>query len=279
MEPGETTWKGLLKQLTAMLALAALLASFLPSCTRTVPRAPVREDHYRVNWEQLEHTPLRQGGLVLRPLIMTPTRYPLEASFKRMLELDIAGVWEGMDFRFHSSTIPDGALERLYDEGYLPVYLQVSNPGEKPLVFNPDRLSVGGGGDVYMYPVKSAELPPELVEVDVEKTVISVLAAALIVVLVVAAAKDGKSPRGDLAGDVLNLGARVSMEATTGTNRTVYSQGAPPPDEAAASRPGPEDSGILTMTEIAPGESREGFLLFRYENLLIDWDRVRLVAH
>lgn len=247
------------------LIVLVTLAAFLASCTHEVPRESVPVRHYRVDWAASDAPVLRLGDLSVQGLVFTPAQWPLEASLKHLLAADFTGVIEGLDLHFHSSTVPAGALEELYGLGYLPAYVRVENSGSGPLLFDPRALSVRADSDTVLPAVAPEELPRSVSRIDWVKTG-AVVAVALLAVLVVAAARKGSSSD-QVQGDVY-VYPRFSTEPSPyGASGGRYERALPP---------APRDTGLLRATTIAPGQAREGFVLFALGSGVQDWRTARL---
>ncbi|MDH4248246.1 MAG: hypothetical protein OEW39_10555 [Deltaproteobacteria bacterium] len=255
-------------RLAAVLTLGAFLTA-LPGCTRQAVRPPVTERHYQVDWDTLRDSALALNGLDVRGALLTPTQFPLEASFKRAASLDFVGVWESLDFRFHASTIPEGGVKRLYDAGYLPVFARIYNPAAEPLNFNPAQLAVYTGGDPLVN-VPPESLPQVFSELDIGKTVGTVVGALFLTLVMVASLKEGRSRGFAGSADIMNVTSRLVVEVTGNSQLTSSSD--QPVVQSGGTEPGLLEGGV-----IPPGVSREGFLFFHMEKGLVNWDQARLI--
>lgn len=237
------------------LVAVLTLATFLVACTHEVPRASVPVRHYRVDWAAADVPVLHRGGLLVQGLVFTPAQWPLEVSLKHLLAADFAGVIEGLDLRFHSSTVPTGALERLYEDGYLPAYVRVENSGQTPLSFHPQALSVRVDSDTMLPAVAPEELPRAQRRIDWPQVGSVVVAVALLAVLAVAAARDNGSGYTQLGGHVhINpdfLSEPYALPAG-------LARGSSPGHTSTQVLP---DTGLLRAATLAPGAVREGFVL------------------
>jgi len=247
-------------KITSVFVLAVFLNSVLPGCTKQSVRAPVQEREIQVNWEGLKHTSFYSDGLELRSVVLAPAQYPLEASLKHLAQLDFVGVWKNFDLRLKPSNLPEGALKKLYDAGYLPVYARVYNPGTTTVLFYPGLLTVSGSSEP-MLNVQPETLPRVFKELDIERTALNIgLVIVLILLLVAIAALGGGSGSGGNFGNV--FGSSPSSTLDTANRETGVSAR--------------NESGILFSGEIPPQESREGFLFFKIPSGMVNWNDARL---
>jgi hypothetical protein len=246
-----------------MRALAwVLLAAFLAGCTKDVVRGPMEPRHYAVDMAQLDARRIVSGGLEIESLVLTPAQWPLEASFKKLFQGDFIGIIDNFDLSFRSSRLRDDTLERLFDAGYLPVFLRVRNQEQEELRFAPEALVVTADSSVTFYPVSPAELPARFREIDWAQTGLSVVLVALMVVLIVASAKEGRSG----GSGILRLPNRgIAVTSGRGRRRGQYRPAARASDE-----------GLLRAGSLKPGESMEGFLFFQMDQTVADWTTARI---
>ena len=106
------------------------------------------------------------------------------------------------------------------------------------------------------------ELPRHLREIDWVRTGVGVAAVVLIVVLLVVAAKEG---RGSGSTPLYQL--------------RLPGPGLPPEQRVTGPTFRPSDTGLLEELTLQPGESREGFLLFRVPGAVQDWSTARLALN
>lgn len=239
-----------------------VLTAFLFSCTQQVPRESIEVRRYRVDWDALEAETLQWDGVAVRGVVLTPALWPLEGSLKRLLDGDFLGVIDALELSFQPSTIPEGVLRELFDKGFLPAYLRVRNTVDEPRVFTPLRLAVQVDGLVYLQPVRREELPRHLREIDWLRTGTAVAVVALIVILLVVAAKEGRGSGSTPLYQLRLPGSGVPLE-----------------QPAIGPASPPSDTGLLEEMTLQPGESREGFLLFRVPGAVQDWSTARLALN
>ena len=176
-------------RVAAWLVIVAMLAG----CTRDVVRGPMDTRHYSVDMDRLDARRIVADSLEIDSVVLTPAQWPLEASFKNLFQGDFVGVFDNFDLSFRSSRLRNDTLERLFDEGYLPVFLRVRNPGAGDARFIPGSLVVLADKGTTLYPVSADDLPGRFSEIDWGKTGLGVVLVALMVVLIVASAKEGRS--------------------------------------------------------------------------------------
>ncbi|MCZ6646104.1 MAG: hypothetical protein O7B79_07675 [SAR324 cluster bacterium] len=247
-----------------MRALAWLLiVLFAASCTRDVVRGPLEVRRYTVDWDSLPSRRTAVNGLVVDSVVLTPAQWPLEGSVKQLFAGNFQGVIENFDLSFHSSTLRDDMLERLFDKGFLPVLLRVRNEGQSGTVFEPSQFAVRADADTVFFSLPAEELPGHFKEIDWGKTGANVLLAALVVVVLVAAAKQGRSRgRGRLY-----VPGRLHVSGDLGTGRGTAGAGA---------YGAPSNKGLLRRGKLAAGAVLEGFLFFRMDGPVTDWSTARL---
>lgn len=260
-----------------VLALATL-AAFLSACTRQEVRGPVEVRHYNVDWERSGAPTFEAQGLRVRGIVLTPTQWPLEGSLKRLFKGDFLGIIDAFDLRFHFSKIPSGVLEDLYGRGLVPAYLRVENAGAEARLFSPqDLLAVRDSAGSELAAADPGDLPRSFTRVDMERTLLAVAAVVLTVVVLIA----GREGRIDLntADVALRVPGRIAVDVSVQAQLESDSTAAGP-DSAAGFGPGTgSDRSLLRAGALAPGEAREGIVLFRHRNLVVDWASARLVAH
>jgi hypothetical protein len=259
------SWRmGTRKRFAALLILAA----FLAACTRQEVRPPVEERYYRIDWERSGAPVLEARGLHVRGLLLTPSQWPLEGSLKRLFQGDFIGVFEAFNLRFRSSTIPAGALEDLYSQGFVPAFVRVENSGKEPQLFSPpDVLTVRDLRGADLWAASPEELPETTTKMDWVRTGLAVAGVALLV----AALASGKGGNIDLR--------LVDAAARSGGKLIAVSMqpGETGPTQRDAALPtAPADRSLLGVSLLAPGEAREGVLLFRHRNLTVDWATAQL---
>lgn len=252
-----------------MRPLALLLAGLLLlGCTRHVPRAPVDVRRFSIDQAALAG-PLQMDGLTLRSMVLTPAVWPLESSYKRLLNGDFIGVFEAFDLRFRSTRIPEGALAEFYAADLLPVYLHVENASARAAAFTPALLRVAFAGDALLFPVDADTLPQTVSRIDWTRTA-ALTAALLLIVVLVAAGGDDNSDSLHLSldvGDATLRGASMHRDAT-GYGRESRSMPSIRPDH-----------GLLRAQVLQPGERREGIVFFAIRQPpALDWQSARLVG-
>ena len=240
--------------------LAALLAGLLAgACTHEVPLPPVEAVRLRVDWpaQALPHSDL--DGVDVQGLVFTPAQWPLEASLKKLTRGDLVGVIEAFDLRFKLSTLPGGALQELFDQGFVPAYVRVENRAGAPRRFLPERLALQVDGTRQWQPAAPEELPTSMTAVDWRRTGMTLIA---ITVLVVVLAAQSRNRNVSVAGN-------LNLEPLTRES---------PPAPGGPAAPSAQDV-LLTPRELAPGEAAEGLVLFRQEGAATDWRTARLVVN
>jgi hypothetical protein len=239
------------------------LAAFLSACTKQVPRGAPEARHFQVDWEQLEKQRVEFQGWVIEGVPLTPSQWPLEGSLKSLFSGDFEGVIDRFDLRFHSSKLEGDVLEELYDAGYVPVYVRVTNDADEPLQFQPLLLSLEVDGRTRLFAVTPEELPATFSKTDWGAAGTAVVVTTLMLVLVVLSAKQGN-------GGVRTIvhAPRAGLEA----GGSVYRRG------AAGESGRPDTRGLLTAVEVRAGERAEGFVFFRLAGSVADWSSLRLMA-
>lgn len=246
-------------RLLRLLAWVVMVA-FAVSCTKEVVRGPLGTRHYSLNMDRLDPHRITAEGLEIESVVLTPAQWPLEASFKQLLQGDFMGVIDNFDLSFRSSRLRDDMLELLFDEGYLPAFVRVRNTGASDRAFEPATLTVVADKDTTFYPVPAEDLPGRFQQIDWAQTGLNVVLAALLVVLVVAAAKEGRSRRG------VSFGARVHVPLYSGGGcGAVGGYGAVT-----------ETRGLLRARVLKPGEINEGFVFFLLDRTVADWTSAHL---
>ena len=248
-----------------LLALL-LLITFLSACTRTVQRKPVEVREFQVDWEKLDTRRVIINGMVIEGIVLTPAQWPLEASLKRLFQLDFVGVIKDFDLSFTPSRLHHDLLKDLFDQGFLPAYVRVTNGGESALSFHPDMVTVRADEETLFYTAPLELLPNYFKKIDWEKTSFTIVIAALYVLIVLASAKEGHAPR--LPGEIVEATMRVSIQSDM--KRPIAVQQVQPLSKL--------NKGILQPKVLAPGESQEGFIFFIVDKIVPDWSRTHLDA-
>ena len=240
-----------------------VLAAFLSACTKQVPRGAPEARHFQVDWEQLDKQRVEWQGWVIEGVPLTPSQWPLEGSLKSLFSGDFEGVIDRFDLRFHSSKLEGDVLEELYNAGYVPVYVRVSNDAAEARRFQPLLLSLEVDGGTRLFAVTPEELPATFSKTDWGAAGTAVVVTTLTLMLVVLSAN-----RGNGGGRPIIYAPRMQLEASG----SVYRRG-------AAVDPGrPDTRGLLSAVEVAAGERTEGFLFFRLAGSVADWSSLRLMA-
>ena len=261
-----------MRSIPSSCAVLVTLAAFLAACTTQEVRPPVALRHFQVDWEHAGAQELTARDVRIRAVLLTPTQWPLEGSLKRLLQGDWVGVIDAFDLRFHSSTIPTGILEDLYGRGFVPAYVRVENRAAEARVFPPATLIVQDRAGQELPAAEPEDLPRTFTRVDVERTLLTVAAVALVVAAIVAQRK----------GE-LNLGTAYVPPYSSGHGYVEVGVQAPIGSGSAAEPSGPAagagtgaDRSLLRAAVLAPGEAREGVVLFRHTNATVDWSSARL---
>lgn len=244
-------------RLLAWVVLAALLAG----CTKDVVRGPVDTRNYSVDLERLGARRIVADGLEMDSVVLSPFQWPLEGSIKSLFQGDFVGIIENFDLSFRASRLRDDTLERLFDEGYVPVFLRVRNGGSEAARFIPSSLVVMADKDTEFYPVRSDDLPARFKEIDWAQTGLGVVLAALVVVLILASAKEG---RGGGGGILRAPNANFAVSGGGGRGR------------AYSSTARPSTKGLLRESMLQPGEVLEGFVFFQMDRTVVDWASARI---
>lgn len=246
------------------VALGTLLA-FLFSCTKNEIRPSVEVQHFGVDWNHLEGRPLIAGSLQVQGIVLSPAQWPLETSLTRALSGDFTGMIDGFNLSFQSSKIPSGALQDLYDAGYVPVVARVTNPSNEAAPFLLTSLVIRDHNGAQLTAVDPAELPDIFKKIDWKQTGIAIAFSVLIVLVILASAK------GHGGGGVYFNGGGGGSPTT-----------APPaerPQGRAAGDAG-ADQALLKPGLIPARSTREGVLFFRRADAgIVDWSTASLAAY
>ena len=267
----------MLKETIGFRIVAALMAVvFLVACTKTVARKPLEERHYRVDWEQMDSQKVRlPSGLEVEGVVLTPAQWPLEASLKRLAQLDFIGVFTEFDLRFSSSSLDHETLRNLFNEGYVPALVRVRNTTVKPRFFAPVQLALLADGETSLYTVPPEILPERFKQVDWMRTAGAVLMSVLFIFIILASVKEGRAPTGqffqvgvDIASD-----ASIESQAQEPVSSMPVSTSSQPELEKSATPPG-----ILFGATLPPDGQAEGFVFFQLDQTVADWRTVQLVG-
>jgi hypothetical protein len=254
----------------------AVLAAFLAACTTQEARPPIALRHFQVDWEHAGAQELAAQDLRIQAVLLTPTQWPLQGSLKRLLHGDFMGVIDAFDLRFRSATIPSGILEELYGRGFVPAYVRVENRAGEPRAFQPAAmLTVQDRAGQELPAAEPEDLPRTFTRVDVERTVLTVAVVVLVVAAIVAQRK-GELNLGTPYVSPYSSGhgyVEVGVQAPIGSEAPADTSGGPGPAPGSGA-----DRSLLRAAVLAPGEAREGVVLFRHKNATVDWGSARLVA-
>jgi hypothetical protein len=219
------------------------LADFLAACTKNEIRGSVEEQHVQVDCVRTGTPVVKLAGLDARGVILSPSQWPLEASVKHLFRGDFSGVIDAFNWRFQSSKIPSGALEDLYDAGYVPAYVRVVNASDQPMAFSPTSLVIRDKLGAELSSIDPVSLPDRFQKIDWKKTGIVVAVSVLIVLVIVLAASSGKGHGGG--------GVRIQPNFSGGGQGQggLVQQEAPPPLHPAGRAAGDAgaDQAILRM--------------------------------
>jgi len=256
-----------------MLAASLTMAAFLAACTRQELRPPVEVRHFHVDWEHADAAPVEGQGLRARGILLTPTQWPLEGSLKRLFKGDFLGVIDAFDLRFHSSTIPTGVLEELYGRGFVPAYVRMENPSDEARLFTPEDLVVRDKNGGELAAANPDDLPRTFTRVDLERT----LLAAATVVLIAAVLVSGREGRLNLGSTGGNLDVRYYAYTEVNVQPRIDAEASGAEAAAGKLGAGPgTDRSLLRAQTLAPGDAREGIILFVHRRTLVDWASARL---
>jgi len=223
-----------------------------------------------VDWERAGAQHLQAQDLRIQAVLLTPAQWPLEGSLKRLLQGDWAGVIDAFDLHFRSSTIPAGILEELYSRGFVPAYVRVENRAAEARGFNPAAaLAVQDRAGQELPAADPEDLPRTFTRVDMERTLLVAVGVVLVVAAIVAQ-RNGELNLGTLYVPPSSGHVAVEVELQTpGDGNAPEASGGP---GAGA------DRSLLRAAVLAPGEAREGVVLFRHKNATVDWSSAWLAV-
>lgn len=247
-----------------------VLAFFIPACAQYETREITKSEFQsvKVDWDALGLETLDVGGIRTRGMLITPAQWPLEASFKSLVDGDFKGVIEAFDLRFHYSDIPEGVLEELFDEGYLPAYIRVENPHPEPRTFLASRLGARLDSTSFLRPVNPEDLPARYRELNWEYTTKKSLLVGLNVVVIVSIlALCGAAGGGCNGMGLPDFGFQKEFG-----DAKVHSKSLDVAEKEWGTK------FLLWKTRLLPGEAREGLVFFRLRLKGYEWPSARLVG-
>ena len=263
--------------------LCALVAMFfLAGCMKTIERKPMQVQGFWIDWEKLNTQKIQlAGGVMAEGVVLTPAQLPLEASLKRLAQMDFVGFFQEFDISFTSSSLDHDVLQNLFAEGYVPALVRVHNPTQEPKFFAPMQINLMADGETTLLTVPPETLPDKFHRVDWGKTTVGIIVSLLIVFIILASLKDGKSPRIDGFFDMADAGIRAQQteqqrQIATTAIAIESGEGAPPDTSNTSTTRQNTYQGMLTGVTLPPGGTAEGFVFFQLDSTVVDWRTVQL---
>lgn len=82
------------------------------------------------------------GDAKIRNAIYLPSKLPLADFFSRVRRGEFTTAFKKIDLNYRSSNTNDEVLENIIESGFIPVYVEIKNQGQIPLIFNEKNFTV-----------------------------------------------------------------------------------------------------------------------------------------
>jgi len=220
---------------TCRLLLCQILAGtqVLSGCIHTLShaRANVQVDA-ESDLNKLQHQSV--GPVAIDSLVYTPAKLPLADFFRRLAAGDFAKAIQQIDLHYVPARSDNAALQNLLDNGFVPVYVRLTNHNTASVLVDASTLSLMSDGKSFKA-IAPANLPDELtsfnvaaVGANVANTVIAV-AVLVAIVVVMSALHTSSSGLVMDPGDESSIYNRVTKTTTIGYQNYLFPTGAVAP--------------------------------------------------
>jgi hypothetical protein len=206
-------------------------------------------------------TTQRFGDLNARSLLYRPSKLPLDDFFSRLSRGEFRDAFREVDFNYEPSNVGNEGLRRMIDEGYLPLYLEITNQGSTAVEVNAQKFALEGGH--HLEPtVPENELPSIFKKFNPEAAAANAANVGIVVVssvaILVALAYVAAACRSDNCAT--NLVSATGAEATHGKSRVFN-------DWTKTTRVEFRQYLFPATQTLEPGASARGLLFFHVENM------------
>jgi len=191
------------------------------------------------------------GPVDVDSLVYTPAKLPLADFFRRLAAGDFAEAIQQIDLHYVPASSDNAALQNLLDNGFVPVYVRLTNHNTVPVVIDAATLSpLSLSSDTQSFKaIPSSDLPDELTSfntaalgANVANTVIAV-AVVVAIIVVMSALHANSGDFGIAPGDESSVYNRVTKTTTIDYQNYLLPTGA-----------------------VAPGATIRGLVFFRVPN-------------
>jgi hypothetical protein len=179
-----------------------LALSLLSGCIRTDPPPP-----HVVSWESGDSAALAPmfrssdvGPLHVQSVVYKPSILPLSGFIAKLSRGEIKPALASIHLKYNPSNTNDEALRLLIRRGYAPVFVMVTNNGDKPVDLNELALTLRDSS-LKLLPIPNAALPQELETLDPKGLAANtynvaavVVVCAILIAAIIASAHGGGSP-------------------------------------------------------------------------------------
>jgi hypothetical protein len=273
----------------ALRTVAALVVvCVVGSCASAPPTSIEKKD---VDTRHLQFQALELNGLVLKGAVLTPDAWPLESSMKRLLDGDLEGVIQEFNVRFQPGTIPSGALQDLYNAGYVPAYVRISNPSGQWQDLNLSRIWINLEDKLELPSVPANQLPGRFTQASGQRMsaepareadtrsagdrIVGAVGVSLIYIAVVAVI-DSMDRNGIMSHAYsYQIGPLIPAPGPAST----VPRNAPAPSTSDRLTVGRIDDGLIRSGSVAANDLVEGLVFFRVPSSSVEWKTAKLIAH
>lgn len=260
-----------------------VLLFFLASCTGPggfpILFGDIFLHHYKVDWESLNLKQHRKGGLIWEGVAITPEQWLPKGELEKLLEGYFPWIIEAFGLKFRSSQIMDGALQDLLEQGFLPAYVRVFNPGSNPHTFMPGRLTIEVNRRSYLQPVSPWKLPEKYRAFEWKKFWNALGNVAVTITMILGSGAFENS------GNARNNSPEIKSEIYNGKEiPSKFNIMGPQKKILDLESPFPEPNMyigqriFLWNVFLQPESEREGLVFFKLIDEPIDWSTARLIS-
>lgn len=102
----------------------------------------------------------KHEGFTAEYLVYSSAKWPISDFFQRLSEGEVKKAFQQLDIRYIPSNSDNGAIQKLLDQGLVPVFVKVTNNFEVPTQMDLSILELGDEGEKF-YAIPAEQLPRE----------------------------------------------------------------------------------------------------------------------
>ncbi len=198
----------------------------------------------------------------IKSLIYLPSKLPLSDFFSRLANGEFANAFKRIDLNYKGSNSKNEALQKILDDGIVPVYVEIKNTSQKSKFIYEKSFALANGKDQILaidereVPKEIRRLNPKAVAADAFNFGVVVIGMAAILVALVAVSAG--CPGCNL-WDLGRVGSGGSSPSSSTGNNEIF-------NPVTKTTKIDYKSYLLSARKIEPGKSEKGLLFFRLKS-------------